>query len=263
MLKLIKTEVDEIIKKYSKLRKTIITNAETVDVDLDLVEEKDVVVVFNKFNYIKMLDYSVFEKNKESIEDENEYIITCKNTDNILVFTDNGNMHQIKCEKIPLLKIKDKGVPIDNISNFESSIENIVFVESKSNILASELLFITKNGLVKIVSGVEFDVGRKTISSTKLNAGDQVAFILSPIYNHLVLQTKDNTFIRFEASSIPEMKKTSAGVKGIKLKDDDSIVGAYMLKNKENIDIKVGSKNISSLKIKLTDRGIVGKKIKI
>ena len=80
-----------------------------------------------------------------------QYIFSCMNTDKICVFTDSGRMHTIKVLDLPFGKFRDKGTPIDNVSNFDSSAEQMVFVSSLSGIKDSMLFFATKTGMLKQV----------------------------------------------------------------------------------------------------------------
>ena len=81
-------------------------------------------------------------------------------------------MHQVKVLEVPYVKLKDKGTPIDNLCNYNSRDENIVFAAAKGSLLNKKLLFTSRLGMMKLVSGNEFDVSKKTVAATKLNDGD-------------------------------------------------------------------------------------------
>ena len=85
------------------------------------------------------------------------------NTDSICIFTDNGNVHQIKASAIPTKKVREKGIPIDNLGNYSSQGESIVTLVSFDMIKDKKLLFTTKNGMIKLVDGNEFETNRKTM----------------------------------------------------------------------------------------------------
>ena len=95
------------------------------------------------------------------------------NTDKICVFTDTGCLHTIKVLDLPYGKMRDKGVPIDNVSNFDSKKEQLVYVESLNQIKQSRMLFATAFGMVKLVEGSEFEVSKRTTTATKLAEGDK------------------------------------------------------------------------------------------
>ena len=263
MFKLIKSEADDIIKKYGYNRKTKIDNLDIVNIDLDKIEEKDIAFAIDKFNYVKTYDLAIFKKNEDFIKNENKKILICKNTDSVCIFTDTGNMHQVKCMDIPLIKLKDKGVPLDNISNFNSSAERILNIISKENLSKIQILFTTKNGFVKVVPCKEFLTNRKTIVATKLNKDDKIISIIDNIETQLVIQSKNGLFIRFPIDEIPKMKKTSIGVQGIKLKNNDEVTNVYSVQSRNIPSISVNNKEISLSKVKLVKRGGVGTKIRL
>ena len=82
----------------------------------------------DRFGYAKTVDVSTYERNKEAADNENKYILHCMNTGKICIFTKDGKMHQVKVMDIPYGKFRDKGQPIDNISNYDSTQEEIVYI---------------------------------------------------------------------------------------------------------------------------------------
>lgn len=79
---------------------------------------------------MRLIDKNAYERNKEAAHAENKFIFTCMNTDKICIFTDMGRMHSIKVADIPLVRFRDKGTPADNLSNYDSSQEQILYVAS-------------------------------------------------------------------------------------------------------------------------------------
>ncbi len=177
MKKVIIKDLEQIKKDYATPRRTEIIDAEAAVYEEEKVKEQEVVFMMDRFGYAKIVESSVYEKNAQTLEMENKYIFRCMNTDSICVFTQTGVMHQVKALKIPLKKAKDKGVPIDNLCNYTSVTENIIQVLPMNQLKLSELLFTTKNGMMKFVDASEFDVIKKTVAATKLNDGDEVISI--------------------------------------------------------------------------------------
>ena len=177
MKKVIIKELEQIKKDYAVPRKTEIVDAEAAVYVEEKVKEQEVVFLMDRFGYAKLVEPSAYEKNTETLEAENKYVFRCMNTDSICIFTQTGVMHQVKCLKLPLKKPKDKGIPIDNLSNYTSVTENIIQVFPMNRLRMSELLFTTKNGMMKFVDASEFDVIKKTVAATKLNEGDEVISI--------------------------------------------------------------------------------------
>ena len=172
MAKVLKKDLLAIKKEYALPRKTVITNAKAAEVIVEEIKEQEVIFVMDKFGYAKLLEVSAYDRNKDSVDAENTHVFSCMNTDKIVIFTDNGNMHQIKVLKIPSKRPKDKGVPIDNLGNYSSAGESIVGIYAYNNIKDNKLLFTTKMGIMKLVDASEFDVNRSTISATKLQDDD-------------------------------------------------------------------------------------------
>ena len=177
MTKTIKKDLKAIKKEYALPRKTLIEDGKEAVFDENAFVEQEVVFVQDKFGYSKLLDPAAFDRNIESVTKENKYYFRCMNTDSICIFTDNGNVHQIKVSAIPTKKVREKGIPIDNLGNYSSQGESIVTLVSFDMIKDKKLLFTTKNGMIKLVDGSEFETNRKTMLATKLGKDDEVVSV--------------------------------------------------------------------------------------
>ena len=248
MKRAIKKDLENIKKEYGMPRLTVIEDAEAAVYEAPKFVEQEVVFLMDRFGYAKLVDTASFERNKDTILSENKYIFTCMNTEKICIFTDNGNLHQIKIQKIPMCRFKDKGTPIDNLGNYSSRGEEIIYLCPSGQLSGRKLLFVTKLGMVKLVDGSEFDAAKSTIAATKLNDKDAVLVIqntdaqaaVNPenpeemiITSHqtVVLQTKAGVFLKFAMDEIPEKKKNAAGSRGIKLTTGDVIEDVYVFPN--------------------------------
>ena len=166
--KVIKSDLDKIKKAYAFPRRTKITNTKEAVFEERPVTEMDVVFAMNRFGYVKMMERSVFEKNAELIQEESKVLIPCKNLSKICIFTQEGLMHQLKMQDVPLCKGKDKGVPIENLCNYKMETENYLFIGAVEQIKGKQLLFVTAKGAIKRVDSSEFETIKRTILSTKL-----------------------------------------------------------------------------------------------
>lgn len=241
--------------EFSVPRKTEITDAEEVVLKEKSIEEMPVVFLMDRFGYTKTIDTSVYEKNMANANAENKYIFPIMNTDKVCIFTDTGKMHQCKVLDLPYGKFRDKGTPIDNVCNYNSKEENIIFVCSLNELKNSNVLFISKYGMAKCVGGSEFDAAKKTIVASKLNDGDALSLV-SLINNkeHIVLQTNQGYFLRFPVTEIPDKKKTAIGVRAIKLGKDDYVEHTYvLLDNDIVVNYKDNDIHINRLKISKRD----------
>ena len=315
MTKTIKKDLKAIKKEYALPRKTLIEDGKEAVFDENAFVEQEVVFVQDKFGYSKLLDPAAFDRNIESVTKENKYYFRCMNTDSICIFTDNGNVHQIKVSAIPTKKVREKGIPIDNLGNYSSQGESIVTLVSFDMIKDKKLLFTTKNGMIKLVDGSEFETNRKTMLATKLGKDDEVVSVkITRVSNKqiseeqveempvmltggsddfepldfeqmelfdttasmdvgqeqelqytreiLVLQTEEGIFLRFPLKEVPEMKKATLGVKGIKLNDGDFVSKVYLLDTGDNEVVKCNGKTVDLRKLKIGKRGAKGVKVR-
>ena len=192
MAQVIVEELESFKEEYAKARRTVIENAEEAVFEEKKIEEQEVVFLMDRFGYARIVDVAVYERNKEAADSENKYIVHCMNTGKICIFTNSGKMHQVKVIDLPYGKFRDKGVPIDNVSNYSSSDEQIVSVYDSEQMRFAMLLFSTAQGMVKKVSGSEFQVAKRTILATKLQEEDSLVDVRVVNENkHVVLQTKN------------------------------------------------------------------------
>lgn len=157
MAKVIKADLLKIKKEYAVERRTVIEDGKEAVFKEKEVAEQEVMFIMDRFGYAKTIDMSAYERNKEAVHKENKYIFKCLNTDKIYIFTDNGNLHQIKVLDIPFTRFRDKGTPIDNLGNYDSSGENIIYLCASNDIKEKKMLFVTKMGMVKLVDASEFE----------------------------------------------------------------------------------------------------------
>ena len=266
MTKVIIKELDRFKKNYSKERRTVIENGKEAVYIEKKMEELPVVFLMDRFGYCKTVDQSIYERNKETADSENKYIISCLNTDRIGIFTDSGKFHIVKVAELPYGKFRDKSFPIDNYCNYDSSQENILCIDSLEHILNSSVLFVSKYGMSKVVDGMEYDVRTKSTTSTKLNEEDQILYIKlinKEEKNHIVLQTKDGCFLKFASTEIPTKKKNAVGVRCIRLNESDEIENVYYISPKNETTITYKEKEIELSKLKLSKRDVKGIKIRL
>lgn len=257
-------ELREIQKEYGQKRRTSIENAAEAVYEEKKIEEMEVVFLMDRFGYARTIDKSTYERNREAADSENKYVFSCMNTDKICIFTDSGRMHSVKVLDLPYGKLRDKGTPVDNVSNYDSAAEQIVYVGCLAGIRQSKICFVTASGMVKLVDGSEFEVSKRTIAATKLAQEDKVIMVQNADQmEHLVLQTKEGYFLKFLKEEIPEKKKTALGVRAIRMSDKDQAEHAYMLENRTEYEIEYKNKKVILNKLKLAKRDTKGTKIRV
>ena len=131
MAEVIITELKQIKKEYARDRRTAVENAAEAVYEEKKIEETEVVFLMDRFGYVRTIDKGTYERNKETADSENKYVFSCMNTDKICLFTDSGRMHLVKVLDLPYGKLRDKGTPVDNVSNYDSSTEQLVFVGAR------------------------------------------------------------------------------------------------------------------------------------
>lgn len=261
MAKVIIRELEGYKKEYGAPRRTVIDNLKEVVLEEKKIEETDVVFLMDRFGYAKTIDVAVYERNKEAADAENRYVITCKNTDKICIFTNTGQMHLLKVLDLPFGKFRDKGTPIDNLSNYNSSEESFIFIRNLGALCSSKVIFGTKASMLKVVDGSEFDVAKRTTAATKLNEGDELLFVGCLEGNEtIVMQSEKDFFLRIEAASIPEKKKGAAGVRGMRLGTGDALAAIYLLKDGETVSAEVKGKECALNRLHIGNRDTKGTK---
>lgn len=245
---------------YAVPRRTVLEDGKEAVFNENEVQEISCYYIQDKFGYCKLMDEATYQRNQEAVESDNRFVLKCKNTDRVLLFTDKGNMHQIKCQDVPLGKFKDKGVPIDNISKYNANQEEIIYANVKSALAGKTLIFATRDAMVKLVETSEFETANKLVAATKLGEGDRLIEIREMAYEtDIVFETHDGYFLRCSLSDIPLQKKNSKGVIGIRLGKCDTLEHFYLL-GTEPVEITYREKPLSLNRLKLAGRAGKGTK---
>lgn len=264
MSMVIQNDLQKIKKEFQAARRTVIDNRETAVYEEKPVEEMDVAFIMDRFGYAKTIDASTYEKNKETILAEFKYSFIMKNTGKVCFFTNTGNLHTVKAMDLPQGKMRDKGVPIDNVSNFDTSKETIILAASQSDLNLYRILFTTKMSMMKIVDGGEFDVSKRTVAATKLADGDEVVNVeILHAQKTVILRSNDGFFLRFYVDSIPEKKKAAVGVRGMRLGKNDYIRDVFYLNDMEERAIEHNDKELQLGHLKVTSRDTKGTKVRL
>ena len=234
LYKVIKGRLREFKKIFNSPRRISLMDT-VAKAYVEKVVIEDLYVCFDRFGYTKAIDAAAFGRASEETKKDFSFVLKIKNTDKLCIFTDKGNMHQVKMEKVPRCKMKDKGTLIHSLCKMENDEEGLLYV-SFEELFESILLFVTKNGYIKLVSGAEFETGRQMIAATKLDADDEVVGVImlsaSDVLTgtkKVILLTKDGLSLGFPLSEVSELKKTSRGVKGITLEKEDTVAFATVV----------------------------------
>jgi len=264
MATVIMNELDAFKKEFGRKRRTVIENGQEAVFEEKKVEEMEVVFLMDRFHYCRCVDVATYERNKEAADAENRFVFRCKNTGKVCLFTADGQMHTIKVLDVPFGKFRDKGIPVDNISNFSTEKDNLVYATSQTFLNLYRVIFVTRQSMMKIVDGGEFDVAKRTVAATKLADNDEVVSVMALTeQRNIVLQTTEGYFLRFPLEEIPEKKKAAIGVRGMKLGAKDYIEAVYYTQNAVEQSIEYKSKKIELNKLKLGSRDTKGVKVRV
>lgn len=263
MDKLFIKDLEKIKKEFVLKRRTHIEDAkEAVYVEEEVASE-EVIFVMDKFGYCKLLDRGTFDKNAENIETENKYVFPIMNTDKVCIFSNKGILYKIKAMDLPMSKLRDKGVPVDNLTKFDSGSEEILLALSEDSMQGSYILMLTKNGYIKKVSSSEFKTNNKQVASTKLNDDDVlvgVKLLDARIKTDICVSSSAGYILKFNVSEVNEFKKSTRGEKAITLGYNEFVENLYIL-SETGIGI-INGKEVNLSKVRLSHRGYKGQKIK-
>jgi len=248
ILKVISDDLKEIKEKYNDPRRTKIIKGGVKNISQeDLIPEKESVLVFTQGGYVKRTDPSEYRTQKRGgvgvvdISTKEEDIVThllnASTHADLLFFSNKGKAYQIKMYEIPEGRRATKGKSIMNFLQLEGEeyITSIVAMEKDKSLVAPYLLFVTKQGTTKKVSAENFkDVRRSGLMAIKLAPEDEL-YSASFLYanSEVIIATRQAQAIRFQDKDVREMGRSAAGVRGIKLKKNDSVVGVGVVKKED------------------------------
>jgi len=249
MMKVITEELQEIKEKYGDDRRTRVVKGGVKAInEEDLIPEKESVLVFTKGGYVKRTDPSEYRAQKRGgvgvidIEPKEEDFVTeliSANThSDLLFFTNYGKAYQIKMYDIPEGKKATKGKSIMNFISLDGDekVTSILPVNKEDKKTVEHLMLITNNGVVKKVSAESFkDVRRSGLIAISLDKNDQLNAVL-PITkgDNVIIATALGQSIRFKESDVREMGRSAGGVRAIKLKKEDIVIGVDKIPKDEN-----------------------------
>ena len=254
-------DLEKIKNEFGRPRRTALTVEGAAEYVEQEEEAREIVFLMDRFGYARTVEKPLYEKNKETLDAEARYVFPVMSDSRICLFTEAGKLHTLKAADLPNTKLRDKGIPVDNVTNFRTQEETIIGVMSREEMIRSELLFATKDGFVKRCQGAELDSNNRTVLATKVGDGDALVFAgRSDEMEYVVRSSSDDHYIRFEKAEIPVQKKNAAGVRGMKLGAKASVQEAYLLENGSAFAVEKNGRQILLNRLKLSKRGGQGTK---
>lgn len=247
VLDIIKKELGEIRRRFGDERKTDIQMISgEVDIE-DLIPEEESVVTLTHFGYIKRLPADVYKTQKrggrgvsgmtQREEDFVEELFICSTHDHVLFITNKGRMHRLKCYQIPEGSRTSRGTNIVNLLNLEEG-ENIAYMIAVKDFDPDKyLVMVTRNGLIKRTELSAYKNVRKSgLIAITLNDDDELAFAKLTNGSHeLLIATRNGMAIRFSEQDARPLSRTARGVRAIKLRGDDYVVGLARLRDNATV----------------------------
>lgn len=242
---IIKEDLAEIKRKYADARRTIISDEEVRDIDLeDLIEEENMVVSISHRGYIKRTPVSTYRAQrrggkgikgaKSEDEDPIEHVFAASTHDYLLFFTTKGIVHWRKVHQLPQLSRESRGRAIVNVLSLDEgeAVASCRAVGADDFHLEDHFLVMaTKAGLVKKTPLSAYSRPREGgIIAIKLREDDEIIDVLvTKTGDELVMSTENGMAIRFRESDARSMGRNTSGVKGINLSNDDKVVGLVVV----------------------------------
>ena len=242
---ILKERLRNLVLKYGEDRRTELTNIETPKEDKEIEEviPEDVVVILTQSGNIKRIpkkSFKVQRKNGKGIKTKDDVVMSTISTntiDNLLLFTKKGKMFKIIVDEVPNGTNSSKGVYVNTLINIDQDDEVIAITSLARSNTAKYVVFFTKKGLMKKTLLNEYTkVKRSTgIAAIKLNEDDSIANVEFINEENIFVITKNGMAIHFESKNIAPIGRIAAGVKTIKLSDDDEVVIGLPIKSNEDI----------------------------
>ena len=239
LLKVIKTELLEVKKRYTDPRRTVILKDNSVAEirTEDLIHVEDVLITLTRNQDIKRVPLKSYQRSNHEGEkgdlkdvDYIEFLADSATNHRVLFFTDAGNCYGITCKDIPEGKWRDKGVPLASILNGFDKSERIVSVVSVADFDTSEeqyVLFYTEGGNIKRTVLKEYDSRVTKLQACRLKKDDRVLSVeLSQGQSDVIMVTAGGMSICFRGSEVSPMGRATIGVKAIQLKKNDKVIFA-------------------------------------
>ncbi|HET0079112.1 TPA: DNA gyrase subunit A [Streptococcus pneumoniae] len=247
---IIKDELDEVKRKFSDKRRTELMVGQILSLeDEDLIEESDVLITLSNRGYIKRLDQDEFTAQKRGgrgvqgtgVKDDDfvRELVSTSTHDHLLFFTNKGRVYRLKGYEIPEYGRTAKGLPVVNLLKLDEdeSIQTVINVESDRSDDAY-LFFTTRHGIVKRTSVKEFaNIRQNGLKALNLKDEDElINVLLAEGDMDIIIGTKFGYAVRFNQSAVRRgMSRIATGVKGVNLREGDTVVGASLITDQDEV----------------------------
>lgn len=240
ILSIIKNELKDLKKQYGDERRTRVIAQELNRLsDEDLVPDEQVVVTLTSANYVKRSTLAEYKrqgrggKGRRGMttreEDVIEHVVNASTHDFLLFFTNRGRVFRLKTYEVPAASLNAKGVAIVNLLQLqpEETVSAVINVSKSEKDLGANLIMCTVRGVVKKTPFEQYkNVRSSGLIAINLDDGDQLKWIrMTTGDNEVIISTSQGQAIRFHERDVRPMGRVSRGVRGIRLRTDDHVIG--------------------------------------
>ncbi len=242
---ILKDRLKKLVDKYGDARRTELTHIEIKPEDkvIEEVIPEDCVVILTQTGNIKRISkksFKVQRKNGKGVKTKDDIVMSTISTntiDNLLLFTKKGKMFKIIVDEVPAGTNASKGVHVSALINMDQDDEVIAATSLARSNTAKYVVFFTKKGLMKKTCLDEYTkVKRKTgIAAIKLNENDSIANVEFINEENILIITKNGMSIHFESKNVNPIGRIAAGVKAIKLNEDDEVIVGLPISSNDDV----------------------------
>jgi DNA gyrase subunit A len=254
---IMKTELQELKDKYDDDRRTVIEKERKEINPEDLIKDEEVILTFTNKGYVKRMELSKYKAQKRggrgvasqnTVEDDFvENIESAMNLDTLMIFTNQGRVYNIKVYEIPETSKQSRGRLIGNIINLKTDEKIRAIIKTRDFSNENEVIFVTKDGTVKKTNLSEFkNINSSGLKAIKLKENDDIIYVglIEDIVNEqLLIATQAGYSIRFSCEELRATGRDTMGVKGLTLREGDTVVSALLIKDIENSSILTITEN--------------------
>jgi DNA gyrase subunit A len=248
ILKIVKDELLELKKQYGDERRTKVIPGELGKMsDEDLIADEQVAVTLTAANYIKRSPLAEYKKQGRGgkgrrgmstrEEDVIEHVVNASTHDFLLFFTNKGRVFRLKTYEVPAVGLNAKGVAIVNLLQLqpEETVSSVINISKTDN--AANLIMCTVRGVVKKTPFVQYqNVRTSGLIAINLDAGDELKWIrMTTGDNEVVISTSQGQAIRFHERDARPLGRVSRGVRGIRLRPGDHVIGMDIVEEGSSI----------------------------
>jgi len=248
LMDIIREDIYEIKEKFGDKRRTSITSAAEIFDAEDLIAEEEVIVTVSHAGYVKRMPIDTYRKQGRggrgiigSVTKEGDFVkhlFVASTHDYLLIFTNRGRCYWLKVYDVPSMSRQSKGRNVVNLLNLGSqkiaSIINVSTFEPEEGGPELQLVMATSHGIIKKTRLSAYGNPRASgVIAINLDPNDDLIGVdLTNGSDHIVLGTRDGMTISFDEGQVRSMGRPSRGVRGIKLRQGDAVVGMVIVEEK-------------------------------